>query len=186
MSHHLLSSFTPLHSPNSRMGQLSFPLFPSDSTVISVIPSQAIIVEQPTSMPQTRLLISSLIPVPHFLLNSLQLQNINQMPYSCSARNVGLSLVWRHSMETCPPAHLTHADHRSPIHTVLCYPAFSSIRGSVKRLINLQTCVSLGSWRKPGHSKETNAVTGRTCKLHGVNSQVQNQTQFSGDVRQQL
>lgn len=46
----------------------------------------------------------------------------------------------------------------------LCYPALPTHEGQFT--INLQTCMSLGCWRKQGYANEPHVVTGRTCKLH--------------------
>lgn len=69
-------------------------------------------------------------------------------------------------------------DHRSPVHTFLYYPTFSSIPyvwGNLK--VNNLGLTVFGMWE---HLEEAHKVTGRTCKFHTDGTRGQDQIWVTG------
>lgn len=85
---------------------------------------------------------------------------------TCCAHYLINWIDWRiqHGNGTfCPPSACRPFVHTSP-----CYSIFTSTPytlGAIYR-ISLQTHMFLGCGKKPEYSEKTQAVTGRTCKLH--------------------
>lgn len=77
---------------------------------------------------------------------------------------------------------INHSLTLVPCYSIFSLPPYALGATVLQRSINPQTCMFLGCGKKPEHTRETHAVTGRTCKLHVDSARTQDGTRVSGAV----